>query len=269
MGSLITLIHSTEFFCFVVVMKFIASLSGGKDSLAMVLIILEKNYPLDEVVYFDIGVEFDSIKNNIEKIRPILESKGIKLTILEPENTFLYTMTEKPVQKRNGECQSGYAWCGGTTRWGTTLKLDAIKKHNKTYGDETIIEYVGVAADERHRIDRKRNGNRIKIYPLVEWEMKESDCLQYCYSHGWHWSENGYELYDLLDRVSCKYCKNKNLNELRNIYHYMPDVWNELKELQDKVKMPFKNGQTIHDIETRFIKEDAQMNIFDYITEKD
>lgn len=246
-------------------MKFIASCSFGKDSLAMVLKLLELNYPLDEVVYFDIGVEFDSIRTNAERIKPILEAHKVKFTVLKPSDTFLYTMTEKLVKKRNGEVQNGYKWCGGCARWGTTLKLDAISKHNKTYGDEVIIEYVGVAADERNRINRQRNGNRVKIYPLVEWEMTEKDCLEYCYSHGWHWSENGYELYDLLDRVSCKYCRNKNLKELRNIYHFMPDVWQELKDLQDKVQMPYKDGKTIHDFETRFVTEDMQMNISDFI----
>lgn len=246
-------------------MKFIASVSFGKDSLAMLLKLLEEQYPLDEVVYFDIGVEFDSIRNNAEKMKSILADKGIEFTILEPREPFIYCMTEKPVNKRNGELQCGYKWCGGCARWGTSLKLEAIQKNNNKYGDETIVEYVGVAVDERQRINRKRNGNRIKIYPLVEWEMSEKKCLEYCYSKGWHWNENGYELYDLLDRVSCKYCKNKNLKELRNIYHYMPNVWQELKELQDKVQMPFKGDKTIHDLETRFITEDNQMNIFDYL----
>lgn len=246
-------------------MKYIASLSGGKDSLAMVLKILELNHPLDEVVYFDIGVEFDSIRNNIDKIKPILERKGIVLTILTPKEPFIYCMTEKPVMKRNGEIQCGYKWCGGCARWGTTLKLEAIRNHNAKYGDEMIVEYVGVASDEKERINRERQGNRVKLYPLVEWEMTENDCLEYCYSKGWHWNENGYELYDLLDRVSCKYCKNKNLKELRNIYHFMPDVWQELKDLQDKVQMPYKDGKTIHDIEMRFITEDAQMTIFDFM----
>lgn len=246
-------------------MKFIASVSFGKDSLAMLLKLLEEQYPLDEVVYFDIGVEFDSIRNNAEKMKSILADKGIEFTILEPREPFIYCMTEKPVNKRNGELQCGYKWCGGCARWGTSLKLEAIQKNNKKYGDETIVEYVGVAADERQRINRGRNGNRIKIYPLVEWEMSEKDCLEYCYYKGWHWNENGYELYDLLDRVSCKYCKNKNLKELRNIYHFMPNVWQELKDLQDKVQMPFKGDKTIHDLETRFITEDNQMNIFDYI----
>lgn len=42
-------------------MKHIASVSFGKDSLAMLLLILEKNMPLDEVVFYDTGMEFEAI----------------------------------------------------------------------------------------------------------------------------------------------------------------------------------------------------------------
>ena len=62
-------------------MKFIASVSFGKDSLAMLLKLLELGYPLDEVVYFDIGVEFDSIRYNAEKMGKILTDKKISFTI--------------------------------------------------------------------------------------------------------------------------------------------------------------------------------------------
>ena len=106
----------------------------------MLLKILELGYPLDEVVYFDIGVEFDSIRNNAEKMKPILSEKGVKFTILEPKEPFVYCMCEKPVKKANGTLQSGYKWCGGCARWGTTLKLDAIKKNNAKYGEEMIVE---------------------------------------------------------------------------------------------------------------------------------
>lgn len=233
----------------------------------MILKLIELNYPLDEAVCYLSDAEFQAIVNVIMKLKELCESKGIKFTILEPKQSFEYTMTERPVKKRNGDIQNGYKWCGGQARWGTTLKLDAIAEHNKKYGNEAIVEYVGVAADERHRINRERCGSRVKIYPLVEWGMTERDCLEYCYSKGWHWEENGMELYDILDRVSCKYCQNKNLDELRNIYHFLPNLWQELKELQDKVKMPYKNGKTIQDIEMRFITEDAQMSIDDFLKE--
>ena len=44
--------------------KYVASCSFGKDSSAMVLILLEKKYPLDEVIFYDTGMEFQAIYNN-------------------------------------------------------------------------------------------------------------------------------------------------------------------------------------------------------------
>ena len=45
-------------------MKYIASCSCGKDSIAMVLTIIEKKFPLDYVIFFDTGKEFKSIYKN-------------------------------------------------------------------------------------------------------------------------------------------------------------------------------------------------------------
>ena len=47
-------------------MYYIASVSFGKDSLAMLLLILNhpEKYPLNEVVFFDWGMEFQAIYNN-------------------------------------------------------------------------------------------------------------------------------------------------------------------------------------------------------------
>ena len=42
-------------------MYHIASVSWGKDSLAMLLTLIAKGYPLDEVVFYDTGMEFQAI----------------------------------------------------------------------------------------------------------------------------------------------------------------------------------------------------------------
>lgn len=60
----------------------------------MLLKLLESEYPLDEVVYFDIGVEFDSIRHNAEKMKKILDDKKIEFTILEMKEPFIWCMTE-------------------------------------------------------------------------------------------------------------------------------------------------------------------------------
>ena len=231
-------------------MKYIASVAFGKDSLAMLLRLIEENKPLDEVVFYDTGMEFECIYNLKNKVLKLLKAHNIKYTELKPKETFLYTMFEKPVKKRNGTAGKGYSWCGGRCRWGTTEKLKAIEKHCK--GN---YEYVGIAYDEQNRLSKERKGN--KLFPLAEWEMTEKDCLKYCYNKGYNWNEDGIELYSILDRVSCWCCCNKNLKELENYYKYLPKYWNKLKELQSRTNRPMKyNKYTVFDLENKFKKEE-------------
>lgn len=240
----------------------IASVSFGKDSLAMLLLILdsEGQYPLDEVVFFDWGMEFQAIYNNRDKLIPILQEKGIKFTGLHYPTSFMYNFCEREVRKKNGTIQKGYSWCGGRTRWGTDRKQLTIKKYYKTINRE-IVEYIGIAADEFERIPRARAKGQ--ILPLVDANMTEKDALDFCCKKGYNWFEGNIDLYDIMDRVSCWCCKNNNLKELRNMYHYLPEYWNKLKEMQDKTCMPYKNYTkcgnkygTVEELEYRFKCED-------------
>lgn len=226
-------------------MKYIASVSFGKDSLAMLLMLLEKNMPLDEVVFYDTGMEFQAIYNIRDKIKILLQEENIKFVELKPEYDFEYKMFDKPVKKRNGTIGKGYSWCGGVCRWGTTDKLRAIEKY--TQGN---YEYIGIASDEIKRINKERKQN--KIMPLVQWGMTEIDCLNYCYEKGYNWLENGIDLYSILDRVSCWCCANKNLKELKNYYLYLPNYWRKLKYLQCMTDRNMKGKYSVFDLEKKF-----------------
>ena len=121
---------------------------------------------------------------------------------------------------------------------------------------------VGIAADEKHRMDTSEGTN--KRYPLVEYGMSEADCLASCYAMGYEWRESGactpdgtIRLYDILDRVSCWCCRNKNLKELRNIWRYLPEHWEGLKELQGCLDQPMKGtGKSVFDLDIRYRLED-------------
>ena len=82
--------------------------------------------------------------------------------------------------------------------------------------------------------------------------MTEKDCLDYCYKNGWNWLENDIALYSVLDRVSCWCCRNKNLKELKNIYNFLQNYWEKLRELQKKIDIPFRNKSTIFELENQF-----------------
>ena len=235
-------------------MKYIASCSFGKDSLAMILKIMELDMPLDEVVFYNTGMEFECIYKIREKIKKILNRKNIKFVELHPKQSFLYTMFDKPVKHKDGTIGKGYSWCGGTCRWGTTEKLKAIDNYCKNNH-----QYVGIAFDEKSRYEKLSSN---KSSPIYELRMTENDCLKYCYEKGFNWEEDGIELYSILDRVSCWCCCNKNLRELKNYYLYLPKYWNKLKELQSKTNRPMKyNKYTVYDLEKKFRTEPIQLKL--------
>lgn len=234
-------------------MKYVASNSNGKDSLWMILELIRRKYPLDAVLFFDTGKEFQAIYDTWERVKQILDENNVKWDVIKPEYDFDYLAFEKPVNTKDGSEKNGYSWCGGVCRWMTTQKVKAIKNYYKEhFQDEVIVEYVGIAADELERVEVKRSKDTIKMYPLILWGYTENDCFVGCYKAGFDWKENDVSLYQILDRVSCWCCGNKNLKELENIYNYLPEYWEKLKEMQSKTSIPFKKYGSIDELEERF-----------------
>lgn len=208
----------------------IASVSWGKDSLAMLLVLIRDGYKLDEVVFFDTGMEFDAIYDVRDQTLPMLKAHGIKYTQLKPKDPMWWSMFARPVKKRgtNEIHKHGYGWCGGSCRWGTTEKQRALDR----YAEELdAYVYVGIAADETSRLEKEKNP--YKLHPLADLGMTEADCLSLCKEHGYTWTQEGVPLYDILDRVSCWCCRNKNQKELRAIHDHLPDTWRRLRGLED------------------------------------
>jgi len=235
-------------------MKYIANVSWGKDSLCMLLMLIEKGYQLDEVVFYDTGMEFQAIYDTRDKTLPLLSDKGVAYTELRPERPFLYDMLEKPVKGFKGQ-HNGYSWCGRRARWGTTWKTKSLDAHAKKNGE--YVQYVGIAHDEINRMKKERRAN--EQVPLVEWGISEGKALIYCNKRGYWWMEHGEPLYSILDRVSCWCCANKNIKELRGYYNYLPEYWERLKKLQAQTERPMKGkGKSVFDFDKRFEDECRQ-----------
>ena len=51
----------------------------------MLLLLLEKKMPLDEVIFYNSEMEFDCIYHIRDRIKPVLEQRGIRFTEVKPD----------------------------------------------------------------------------------------------------------------------------------------------------------------------------------------
>lgn len=237
----------------------VASFSGGKDSTAMVLHMIERGDPLDEVMFCDTTMEFPGMLRHVQKVKQVIEAAGIKFTELRAPHDFEYYLTEHEVEGRKPGSQfygvPGYGWAGHKSRWCTMkLKVGIMERHLRELQDDfEVIQYVGIAADEGYRMERKGNQDPSHRHPLIDWGWTEADAMQYCRDKGYDWDF----LYDIFDRVSCWCCPLKNYDELRRTRRHFPDLWEELLDLDSRQAKMFQHGYTVADFDRRFALEDA------------
>ena len=125
-------------------MKHISMLSGGRDSTAMTLMILEKGLPLDDIVFCDTGLEHDLMYNYIDKLDLFFQRKyNIKITRLSPARSFDIYINEPRTKGDNA---------------------------GKTRGTPSVIDMCF------WRVESKRE-------PVIRWLKKQGlkveDCIQY------------------------------------------------------------------------------------------
>ncbi|MGL4729994.1 MAG: phosphoadenosine phosphosulfate reductase family protein [Clostridium sp.] len=233
-------------------MKYIASFSGGKDSLAMVLRLLEEEKPLDHIAYIDTGLEFGEVTNYIKlcerkfkEIRP-----NIKFDWITPKYTFEeYFYRKKQKGKNKGDIY-GWPYTTAFNSWcNDRLKLKPFKNYMKQFNEKEVIVYLGIAADEPKRLKKLENNRRA---PLAEWGMTEIDCLNYI-------KEKGFKnpMYWKFERLGCYLCPKQNLNSLRSLRRHYPLLWEKMLKMDKDSPISFKaDGTTLRDIEKRFIYED-------------
>ena len=233
----------------------VCSFSGGKDSTAMLLRMLDEGIPIDIILFCDTGLEFSELYDHIHKVE---QNIGRKITTVRAPETFEYMFAYKEIHRkpksrnaiRYGVDRDGYSWAGPKLRWCTEMLKNRPRETylSKLRKEYDVLEYIGIASDETHRINRKCNQKDGARLPLVEWGMTEADCLAYCYERGYDWGG----LYEKFHRVSCWCCPLQSLADLRILYRDYPALWSQLKRWDAMTWRSFKENYTVSQLEQRF-----------------
>ena len=257
-------------------MKYIASVSFGKDSLAMLVEVIKRKLPLDYVIFCDIKFN-DKISGEhplmaewIPKAEKLLKDKfGIEVIHLTAKKNFteqFYTVKQKGnhIGDHYGFPYTIGAWCNGR------LKLDPInnfiKGIIKEYG--AVTEYIGIAKDEPKRLERYKQleTKNHKYITLADFNISEAKAFEICQANNLLSPK-----YKKSYRGGCWFCPKQSLNDLWNLWKDYPDYFNMLEEMEKDSFNSFKPNLTLKQIRAKFEsgkkynKKPIQYSIFDFI----
>ena len=248
--------------------EYVLSLSYGKDSMACLGAIKHLGLPLHRIVTADIWATdtiradyppMAAFKDYADKV--IRERYGIEVEHYHA--TTIDGVVKDKVTYRDGfyhTMQSGKY--EGTIKgfpmmrgpWCQKLKLNAVDQM-PTEAD-IVIQYLGIAADEPDRIAKHINRPNVML-PLVVLGWEEDLCGLWC-----KYSDLLAPTYTSSTRDGCWFCHNQRTDQLRNLRHEHPELWQLLLEWDKDSPVTFKAptrkqaGHTVRDYDERFKLED-------------
>lgn len=206
-----------------------ASVSGGKDSLYMLKLILSmpEKYPLDMVVHYELEIDWDWVKRVVDYMESECIKRGIKFMRIRPRQTWseLYQKYDLPSRRAK--------WCNGRYKMDCDVQLRKwIKEQNCR-----PVAYIGFCADEvrrfKYQLDEYTDGQRV-CYPLAHEGINEIEILQ--------WAKNCEifgDWYKHFQRQGCMICPNIKYKELAYLKLHQPEVYDNFMNMVEKWESRF------------------------------
>lgn len=202
----------------------IISWSGGKDSTAMVVRMLEIGMQVDVLLFADTKEEFKAMYIHQRVFRRWIKANypHVKIVTVRTLAEFKGWMTGKVTRGRLEGKERGWPLKLHPCYWTREAKfkmLDPICKGHQ--------RYIGYAANEPKRIAaaEKQEGYNT---PLNDWGWDEDKCLRYLEERGL-----SCQLYRDFNRTGCYFCPKQPIKNLEIIYRKYPEEWAKMMVLEE------------------------------------
>ena len=214
------LIHDTQY-------RHVLGISGGKDSAALAIYIKE-HYPEvhEKVEYFftDTGAELDEVYDFLAKLEAYLGKEIIRLSSGKPFEHWLMLHNEylpSPQQR----------WC---------TRMMKIKPFEEFVGDDPVISYVGIRADENREGYISKKETIKAVFPFVEDGLVRDDIFQMLED-----TVGIPEYYKWRSRSGCYFCFFQQQKEWLGLKRNHPHLFEKAKAFENKIRTKFdwKEGE--------------------------
>lgn len=208
--------------------KYVVACSGGKDSVATILISLEKKEPLDEVTWVEVMLDKETSGEVPEhrdfvykSLKPFCENNGIRFTVLHSSKTYDDVFHQTFIRGKNTGKKYGFARARGCFV-NRECKMQAFREYKKKQGSNVVF-YIGIATDEPKRLQRLNNEKEISL--LAKYGLTEKDAVELC---------KRYNLlspvYEISRRNGCWFCPYAKDKEILHFLKNNGNIFNRLIE---------------------------------------
>ena len=260
-------------------MKYVLSLSFGKDSMALLIEVIKRKLPLDYVIFCDIRFnseisgEHPIMAKWIPEAEKTLKDRfGVDVIHLTAETTFQDTFYRKKIKGNHIGQNYGFPymtspWCNGELKMNPIKKF--IKKIIKEYG--AITEYIGIASDEPKRLERYKEleTDNHKYITLADLGIDEISAMDICKQNNLLSPK-----YTNSFRGGCWFCNRQSLSDLYNLWKDYHEYFKMLEDMETGNFNKFRtDGLSLSERRKRFEcgfipkkkQRNKQYSIFDFI----
>lgn len=219
--------------------RHVLGLSGGKDSAALA-IYLKDNYPeihaKTEYFFSDTGAELKEVYDFLDKMEAYLGKEIVRLSSgrtfehwLKIHNDFL----PSPRQR----------WC--------TIMMK-IKPFEKYVGDDDVISYIGIRADENREGYISKKANIKAAFPFVEDGLVRDDIFNILES-----SVGIPEYYKWRSRSGCYFCFFQQRKEWLGLKQNHPELFEQAAKIEKEAGDGYTwvEGMTLHELVAKAEKD--------------
>ena len=208
--------------------KYVVACSGGKDSVATILISLEKKEPLAEVTWVEVMLDKETSGEVPEhrdfvykSLKPFCENNGIRFTVLHSSKTYDDVFHQTFKRGKNTGKKYGFARARGCFV-NRECKMKAFREYKKKQGSNVVF-YVGIATDEPKRLQRLNNEKEISL--LAKYGLTEKDAVELC-------KKNNLlsPVYEISRRNGCWFCPYAKDKEILHFLKNNGNIFNRLIE---------------------------------------
>lgn len=214
--------------------RHVLGISGGKDSAALA-VLMHKRVPQMEYFFCDTGKELPETYEYLERLKARL---GISITHLAADRGFDHWFTVK-----------GGVLPSPRMRWCTEYLK--IKPLEQWIGDDQVMSYVGIRADERRDGYISRKPNITPVYPFKEQGLVKADIFRIL-------EESGIGIpsyYQWRTRSGCFFCFFQRKYEWIQLHDHHPELfWKAVayeEEHRDGRQYTWSDDETLRELLAR------------------